>query len=349
MSESPLFSRISAFEAQVTAPGAEEVLHRVRSVFASIIRDEYNRSHHEGEDIEAFRERGRKDIDRLDSPFFEAEDTSVVLPGKRQPSLSESFDATLDRYVLLDDIHDVFGDSTSALAYGGSMKYGPFLNVRGGGDASYVDLILVGRDHPIDRAPWQLLMETDTVAEADKITFFARLAIHAELVESGEADIMSQRFTVPEGGFTISTHIIPVNYLAEMLPQDVASIQEGNFFVRDYKERPFERTHCTNFDMSRNRYEVPVYNRPVSGGFIAGNAAYSSKNSRYVPGMYQNLVLPQAVFAYTYDDRVTEVFSNFSNVVAKVEASERLCHPGASIQNTEPRLPIMPDATGHNV
>lgn len=283
-------------------------------------------------------------LDSLALPIFSEVDPSKDLPGKRQPSLRESFDATIDRYDAIDSLSDVFGRSAVAMVYGGSMKYGPFLNVRSGGDASDIDAIIVTDRTAFDEVDWRGVMETDLFDEQDKIAFFARLGLQSALMQTGQTDIMSQRFTFASEGYTISTHIMPASFVSSAYPGDgsAESDKTHHKYVRDYKERPFERTHVNNYDMSRNNHDIPVYNTATKGGFIAANPAYSIINGRYVPGMYQNLVLPDAKFVVGADSAVADQLSSFSDFVVARESDERTQYSDSSILNTEPRKPILP-------
>ena len=225
------------------------------------------------------------------------------------------------------------------------MKYGPFMNVRSGADASDIDMIVFTDDEMLDERNWLGVMETALIDESDKLSFFARLGLQRALREHDKIDIMSQRFSVADQGYTISAHFMPIDFIDEAYPQDINEVlHKGNNhrYVRDYKERSFERTHVTNFDMSRRRHDIPVYNRAVEGGFVAANPAYSIIEGVYVPGMYQNLVLPAARFAFDQDGIVTEKLDKFSKAVASREEAECLRGEKVSVLNTEPRKPIVP-------
>lgn len=320
-----------------------------RTCVSKILHDAYTDEVINGDcDIETFRSTVA-DIINLNSrsaviDYAEIE-SQRVLPDKRQPSLREAFNATLDRMQTLSRIEEVFGDSADAVAYGGSMKYGPFMNVRSGKDASDIDLLIFtdGSSHDL---LWRGVMESDNIMESDKLTFFARQALYSEMARQHQADIMSQRFRITGeyGGYTLSTHVISKRAMKRMFPTD-GPLWDGHAYVDDYKERTFERGECSNFDSSRRRYQVPVYNRAVEGGFVASIPAYSVIGRRYVPGLYQNLVLPTAIFAYDKTGITTGNLQSFNAEVETYMQDERLRHDhNASLENTEPRKPISPVA-----
>ena len=84
----------------------------------------------------------------------------INLPGKRQPSLMESLEATPQRYELLNQIRANLGMTAF---YGGSMAYGPFYNVRGGADASDLDVVVVFDEESTDDDPFIALGYTGIV------------------------------------------------------------------------------------------------------------------------------------------------------------------------------------------
>lgn len=323
---------------------ADTSSHLARSCFANILQSTHQQARSSGVPHEAFRDNIREVIDQSNIPAFTEVDTQLQLPGKRQPSLSESFDATIDRYIAIDRLKDVFRDSADAMVYGGSMKYGPFLNVRSGADASDIDAIVFTDAKDLGNIDWRRIMETDLFEERDKITFFARLGLQRALSASDLIDITSQRFVIADQDYTISTHFIPTEFMDEAYPTATSDSSETTYhkYVRDYKERPFERTHVSNHDMSSTLHDVPVYNTPTQGGFVASNPAYSMVQERYVPGMYQNLVLPDAHFIVGKSSRSSEHLQEFSAFVSRQEEQEKRFDPDASTLNTEPRKPILP-------
>lgn len=324
--------------------GGEVDIHLARSCFAVLLRNAHTEARSEGHTHEDFRHDIGGVLDGMALPIFFEADASKDLPGKRQPSLRESFDATVDRYAVIDDLSEVFAGSAAAMIYGGSMKYGPFLNVRSGGDASDVDAIIFVERGSFDEIDWRGIMDTDLFEEQDKLAFFARLGLQSALSASNQIDIMSQRFTFADEGYTISTHIMPTDFVEHAYPAADSTEKDKTHhkYVRDYKERPFERTHVGNYDMSRVLHDIPVYNTPTKGGFIAANPAYSVINGRYVPGMYQNLILPNAEFIIGHDSEVADRLRAFSTFVARREEDEKGIDPSSSVLNTEPRKPILP-------
>jgi len=320
-------------------------LHLQRSCYAAILLEECQQARVDGTSTDVFGMAAIEVIDDTALPIFDAIDAHNTLPGKRQPSLRESVGATVDRLNMIDELEVVFGGPVESIMYGGSMKYGPFMNVRSGADASDIDMIAITTEEVLADLDWRGLMDSALIDERDKLTFFARFGLQRAMYENHETDIMSQRFTAADKGYTISTHFIPKIFVDEAFPQTSDAITDGDDrhrYLRDYKERPFERAQVTNFDMSRRQHGIAVHNRAVAGGFIASNPAYSVVEGRYVPGMYQNLVLPGATPAFDQTGEATWKFRQFTEAVAEQEQHEQSIDPKASILNTEPRKPIIP-------
>ena len=319
-------------------------LHLARSSFAALLLEAHKEARISEKSHSEFGDEIKEVIETLTIPTFTEIDSESDLPGKRQPTLLESLDATVERYAAIDRLEGVFSGSADAMIYGGSMKYGPFLNVRSGTDASDIDAIVFTGKNTLGDIDWRGIMETDLFDETDLITFFARMGLQRNLYENGLIDITSQRFSIAHGGYTMSTHFVPVDFIDEAYPTDTDKPAETTYhkYIRDYKERAFERTHVTNYGMTRNEHTIPVYNTPAQGGFIASNPAYSIIGSRYVPGMYQNLVLPDAKFIFGSNSKAGEHLAKFASFASEREEEEKLTHPDASIRNTEPRLPILP-------
>ncbi len=320
-------------------------LHLARSCFAVLLQNAHAEALAAGVSHHTFRDDVKDAIDQLEIPAFTEVDPRSHLPGKRQPSLVESLDATIDRYIVIDELKDIFSSSADSMAYGGSMKYGPFMNVRSGADASDIDAIVFTEGRVLDELDWRGIMETDLFDESDKITFFARCSLQKALVEDNLADIMSQRFTVRDHGYTISAHFIPTDFMEKAYPhslEDITTKKTHHKYLRDYKERPFERTHVSNYDLSGTLYDIPIYNTPTDGGFIVANPAHSVINRRYVPGMYQNLVLPTASFVFGHNSQSREYLDGFSAAIVRQEDRDKHIDAEASILNSEPRKPIIP-------
>lgn len=321
----------------------EAPIHLARSCFASLLQQAHQDALAIGDSHELFRDQAIEAIKDLRIPVFTDVDPRMHLPGKRQPSLVESLEATVERYKAIDQLSGIFSNSADSMIYGGSMKYGPFLNVRSGADGSDIDAIVFTDEGRLDETDWRGVMETDLFDERDKITFFARTVLQRSLYDDGLIDITSQRFTISNKGYTMSTHFMPVNYMKAAYPIADPERQGASHhrYVRDYKERPFERTHVTNYSMSRTEHDIPVYSNPTQGGFIASNPAYSVIQSRYIPGMYQNLVLPDAKFVLGSNSKSAEHLRNFSAYITQREIVEKQLDPQSSVRNTEPRLPIL--------
>lgn len=316
--------------------------HLARSCFRMLVLEAHEQAVSEGITNEVFRSNIKLAIEDLSMPIFSVPGYNSELPSKRQPSILESIDATIDRLEVVNEFENIFEDAASTMIYGGSMKYGPFFNVRHGNDPSDIDAIIVAKKKNLGELNWLGVMEAGLFENQDKVTFMARTALQSQMIKDGAIDIMSQRFEIKNSGYTMSTHIVPEDFLEDMYPHvmNQADDLDRHKYVRDFKERPFERVHVSNYNMSRGLHEIPVSSNPTLGGYVALNPAYSIISGRYIPGMYQNLVIPDPKFAFGENSDAGHHFRNFAAFVAEREELEREIDPESSLLNTDPRKPI---------
>jgi hypothetical protein len=216
---------------------------------------------------EEFRSQVDSSMDESQLSVFDS-DGSRVVAGKRQPSLRESLHATVDRYIALDNLRTSFGEIACAIIYGGSMQYGPFMNVRSGEDASDIDIVACVDSDQFQQLDWSGLVYDEMLSDADKSTLMDRLPVFDGLRSKDQVDIISQRFSIVDNDYTISTHIVPASLLERFFPSSRESLGEGEdrrIYVRDYKEGLFEHPCVVSYDMRRQRYEIPVENMEVGG------------------------------------------------------------------------------------
>jgi hypothetical protein len=284
-------------------------------------------------------------------PTLDKVDVSKTLPGKRYPTTRETLHATLERYKTLLYLRDAFEGHTIGALYGGSMAYGPFFNVRSGKDASDIDLIMQVDQDNLPKY-WDSLLESEVLTEEDSLTFTARIPLFQSLLANGQAEVLSQRFNIADTDYNCSIHFMTQSALDSVfgIGLQEALLEEKPYkktkYIADYKGNAFERTACTNYDLSGRPQSVPVISEPVDGGFIAHIPAYTITEGRFAPGLYQCLALPQTRLAYPSAEAFVGLQDTFKTTIEARSARERVEHdPAASIDNVDPRRFIFPPRT----
>lgn len=314
---------------------------------ASILEDAYYKYREQGKTAVDLGEVIRDLMQEYELPaFLDGEDSQVVLPGKRQPTMGESIVASLERYHFMEQLEGTFGEKIEGIVVGGSMSYGPFFNVRDGEDSSDIDAIMVADDTFFDDDEWRGLTDSAILTEEDKALFLARKKVFEQLYKDGEAKVFSQRFTAREGGFNMSAHIMPREVFESIFGSQLSSDMEetGDIVraLRDYKPKRFERPSCDHvgFDDSTVDFILPEQ-EAVEKGIIATIPAYIMKDRKYYPGLYQCLALPSALMAFDRTGYTTEVTERYSKQVQARLDTERQEYPDAELMNAYPRKAIL--------
>lgn len=286
--------------------------------------------------------------------FLTEPESGNLLPGKRQPSLQESIEATLDRYHFIEQLPAAFGEKADGIIIGGSMSYGPFFNVRSGEDSSDIDAIVVMDESFLESDDWQGFNDAAILTEEEKQLFLERKEIFKAMHEKGEADILSQRFTARDGDFNMSTHFFPLSTFeavhASGLARDLRANRDTVAELRDYKPALFERDKADHqgFDGSSVDYILPPQEE-VENGFIATIPAYVVNNEQFYPGLYQCLSLPESLVAYDRSGETSRITNEFDELVANRLEEEKILNPASILLNAYPRRIILaPGRYNHN-
>ncbi|PIR78136.1 MAG: hypothetical protein COU28_03255 [Candidatus Magasanikbacteria bacterium CG10_big_fil_rev_8_21_14_0_10_36_16] len=255
--------------------------------------------------------------------------SASIKEGKRQPSFSESLDATLERFVVLEEVQEIFSSVVQGIVVGGSFSYGPFYNVRkeqGNNPSSDIDSIMVINDDDLaDEGKWQKFMETNLFNEEQKTKFLERIKTFLKLKEHGDVDILSQKFVVKRDSdnFDVSIHFVSPQVFGKIVlegfdPQNIGSDSIG--VLRDYREKPFSYTHSKQKNFDGEVYDFEVTNTPLEGnqGCVTELSSYIVKEGKYYPGIYQNVILPRCNVFYDKDGHVFDQVTNFNNVINKM-------------------------------
>lgn len=276
-----------------------------------------------------------RQMQREDAPPLPAVDARTII-GRRQPGLAEAVPATLARYAAVEALPGLL-DGADAVIVGGSMSYGPFFNVRGGGygTASDIDVIVVGGPgfpgRPIRVGAGQTLLD-----RADVDLFTARQEVFTGLYRAGAADVLSQRFGVPGQTFDVSVHVFSRAKFAELT---AVPGWDGLVLFNDFRAAPFKHPACflQGFDGARRTFPVPPQ-EPADGGVIARIPGFEVVDGRMYAGLYLHLVSPEfAVFADRSGWTSARVAGLRRAMVRRlaVEAS-----PGASLAGCHIRRPV---------
>lgn len=279
-------------------------------------------------------------------PSIDRADTSIQLPGKRQPPLGESIMATLERYDFMEGLENTFGRKIGGVIVGGSMSYGPFLNVRSGEDSSDVDAIMVMSEDFNNSEGWESLANSDIISDRDMASFLSRKDIFLEEQAKGNVDILSQRFTAKSGSFNMSAHIMSKSILESIcssgLAQDLEHNSDTSVALRDYKSNRFERSKCDLLSFSGKSLDFQIpQQQEIQGGYVAEIPAYVIQEGEYYPGLYQCLLLPSSLTAYDSEGFTSKIAADFSDIVAARLEEERKTNPDSALLNAYPRKAIL--------
>lgn len=320
---------------------------QVKAVLASLLEDAYYQFRSDGKGAV---ELGYEIQDMLEESTIPSSidraDASIQLPGKRQPTLEEGIAATLERYDFMERLEHTFGGKVEGIIVGGSMSYGPFLNVRSGEDNSDVDAIMVMGEDFSNGDGWESFANSNIISERDKETFLRRKDVFLKEEAEGNVDILSQRFTARSGSFNMSAHIIPKSVFESIcstgLAEDLGRNDNTVVTLRDYKSNRFERPKCDHLSLSGKSldYSVPQQ-KEVQDGFVAEIPAYIIQEGEYYPGLYQCLLLPTTLTAYDSEGFTSKVAADFTNIVTERVEEEKVVNPDSSLLNAHPRKAIL--------
>jgi hypothetical protein len=261
------------------------------------------------------------DLKKEVSSFFESKDNlpdffKDVRPEqleKKQPSVIESIQETLERFEMMEQLESVFEKPCKGIIVGGSLSYGPFYNVRAekkDSGSSDIDAIFVLDQNSTDD-DWEDFLRCPHFSEVDKQRFISRKNIFFEsLLPNDEATILSQKFRLREKDYDISIHFFTDEALDDMLSNDIAKETDGDdrvVVLKDYKSKSLPHAVCsqTNFDGTPYDYIVPEQ-KSIDKGVITEIPAYIISNHKFHPGIYQNLVLPTFSVFHDRDGEITD-------------------------------------------
>lgn len=236
------------------------------------------------------------------------------LGDRRAPGFAEATLETIRRLRDMREIENVLSKSSVGGIVGGSMSYGKFLNVKGGEDASDLDILLVVDswnnvpDVLLDLKKLPFTSDKDIEYMTRRIgSMLSEWKHEKEIVFSGKISFWAEEKDPMLGIFELnvspkyqlSLHFMSREGADIMLLKNIQNIVttdnlESEQFL-DYREsepkRPdFQRT----FTGESLGIEIPFEER-VDGdvvSYVRSTSSFVVENGHFYPGMLQGLVLP---------------------------------------------------------
>ncbi|EDK72319.1 hypothetical protein TM7_0565 [candidate division TM7 genomosp. GTL1] len=276
--------------------------------------------------------------------FFYDKSEPIRIPGKPQPSFVESIDATLDRFEFIEKIKNIFKESIESIFIGGSMAYGPFLNIRDSQPASDIDLIIVVGDEFFRECNWRCITRSSLLFKDDRESFERHSLDFRHLLESGAADTLSHRFDAVGLSFDISAHFIPKSFFKllylERLGEDLNDNKDVNVIIRDFRTDPFEPLKLDRFALDGEvfRYDVPC--EVYRNGFLVSLPGYFIRQRKWYQGIYHQIVQPQVVTVVDFSQNEMTLKEYYK--IMKMRLNQEKTEFGeADFRNANTRTPIL--------
>jgi hypothetical protein len=294
---------------------------------SSLIEKAYYKSAHQRSESEREKFEGdlRKIIKSKKIPSF-LKLPGSVLAGKRQPSFLESIDSTLDRYCVMESLHNIFGPNVSGIIIGGSMSYGAFYSVRNNkknNDFSDIDgLVVVSKSFFTDNNIKNIFRNNSFLPESEMNQFINRMITFGKLYNQGRADLLSQRFSVIGKEYTVSLHFLCDSTFENMVYKDFKNSLDRrldtDYLLKDFRTDSFTHPCLARHTFNGNRYESPVSGEKTEfGGYIANVPGFTISNGMYFPGIYHTVIYPSFLVFYDKDQRVTNLVQKFESLLYK--------------------------------
>lgn len=282
-----------------------------------------------------------------------------VICGKRQPSLIKTITPTLDRFDVIEQLPEVFGNSIDSIIIGGSMSYIPFFGIRENQkikDFSDIDTLIVINDDFFKKSSWIKFIKSDLFPDSDKKIFLNRIKIFQKLYLRNKADVFSQRFSIIGKGFTISNHFLTRSVFSRMIDTDLRKAlrtkKDTQYIMRDFRTDPFRHPCHARHTFNGNRFESTIDGHDVKlGGFISDMPGFIISNSKFYPGVYQTVISPGLLTFYDRTGETRKLVKKFEKILYREVDNERKKFPTASYAKAHNRYDIFPPGRyndGHN-
>lgn len=228
--------------------------------------------------------------------------------GRRSPGFAESTIETARRLRDIRLIEEKISRKTVGAVVGGSMSYGKFINVKGGADASDVDLLIVIDSwndlavtlahlceleiistSDIDRMKVRYENMLSKWGDRDDITFSAKASIR-----ESQDDPFLLNFNVP-AKYNISFHFLSrkgadLVLMDDYLDLSISDELKSRTFM-DYRELPPSRDDFQR-SFSGDSIAIPVNYEKHLDSYERFTESFVVDGGRFYPGMLQGIVLP---------------------------------------------------------
>ena len=228
--------------------------------------------------------------------------------GRRSPGFAESTIETTRRLRDIRLLEEALSKTTVGAVVGGSMSYGKFINVKGGDDASDIDLLIVidsWNDLAITLSNLRrmsIVSPTDVErmmirsekmlskwGDRDNITFSGK----AKLRETSQ-DTFLERFGQPTK-YDLSVHFVSREGADILLMKDHLDLSASDKMksreFMDYRELPPSRDDFQRA-FSGDSLNIPVKYDQHGESYERFTMSFVVRDGRFYPGMLQGIVLP---------------------------------------------------------
>lgn len=274
--------------------------------------------------------------------------TNQILCGKRQPSFVESILPTLERFRVMEQLHEVFPEGIDSIVVGGSMSYGAFYSVRGNkkeNDASDIDALVVINHEFFKKSLWRKFINNELFPEEESKKFLERISVFQKLLHSKTADVLSQRFSVRGKFFTVSLHFVPLDVFNRMVYSDLnlslRTKSDIHYVLRDFRTDGFRHPCHARHTFNGERIESPIDGHEVgSDGFVSFMPGYTISNGNFYPGVYHTVISPSFLVFYDRTGKTTKFVKKFENILYGVVKDVRKEFPSATYAKAHNRYDI---------
>ncbi len=232
---------------------------------------------------------------------------------RRLPTPVEATVETARRRRDLRDIQAALEPVTAAAVLGGSVSYGRFYNVLGGGHgvASDIDLLVVVDRYETLSDVGEAMAEIGYVNPKDVARFAVRADefVGARWFERHRPAAFSAKFglwpddddpilvgSTIKSAYQVSMHVVSRDVFAELVFRDHPKVVKEKvgqeMQIADFREAPPSRTDYQR-SFSGKSVALRIDCEPVGHSFLrVSRMFYIDNDHRYFPGMLQNLILP---------------------------------------------------------
>jgi hypothetical protein len=274
-------------------------------------------------EIEAFRKQLKQTLLSINFGLVE-ERPEYIRNGKTYPSIMESIDSTIDRYLSLSVFGEDIASGVEAIILGGSLSYLPFNGVRdvsASNDHSDIDIICTVSDDFFNGSALLFLGEGEySISHEQQSSFNERFRLFRGLFNENMADLISHRFVLPNKPYIISGHFMPTSAVRRLLGENtVAAIVDRHNrheYLRDMRQNYLPLPCYARFNGARERLETKVECNEIGNGeFISCLPTYSVVNGSYFPGALLNIVSPAFLTVGDRTGMTTQLVENYSNAL----------------------------------